>query len=152
MGGENNSVLRYFVEREFWFRTRESLPGGMCDIPYVLTSNERFVIIFFWDYIYFGDLNERKMKWTQSIANEFRDNGRYAFLEGDINKERKLVNGFIREIMRKIQMIIPKEIIAIIIDHFVCECIHLIDIGLNEYKHWRIMVNDIIPDYKYGLL
>ena len=118
----------------------------MCDFGYILSPDEKYMIIFGRKDIYILKLNE--MKFYESSIKMPVDSSRCNAVLVRNSKSKIVVYGYIKMLSQTINELIeliPNELIELIASYYNTYNVHLIatDTFLNG-MHFRINLNDII--------
>ena len=160
-GGYDYSTYTYFdtiwchkIGDIKWNILNVKLPHKMMNFGYILTFDERFLIIFGGtikegdmeedlNEIWFLDLQNTLTvpKWEKSVVKCPTAGTLYAVLMGSAEDNELLVNGYIREQMKDMELLIPMEIIDLMCLWYSNEIVHLVTRWGND--HWKINVNNI---------
>ena len=151
-GGYDYAAAKYMkkiwkcdVEKDYKWECMMTLPQKieeLYDYAYVLTPDERYIVLFMADHIVMLDLNEDSF--YQSEMDGF--NAIHGVVCGGRGKEVEiLVSGYVRMISNEFGMIVPYELIGIFVQYYCTEDVYLID---AYRKHVKICLNDILSANK----
>lgn len=146
-GSDNDLIFSYSIFNKKCRKMDLKLPIKLSRFGYVLTKDNRFIILFGGlttgfqdiDTIYIWNLETMQFRESETkcpIPDTF-----YAVIMGNTEKDEKLIQGFIRNEFEDISFI-PNDVINLIVSWYSDEEIHLFDD--REGRHWRIGLSQIL--------
>ena len=160
-GGYDYSISKCFdtvrchkIGDKEWKNSDLTLPRAMKNFGCILTSNQRFLIIFGGsskdesqgsmelDDIWILDFQALDDKWKKSDIKCPKKGAYYAVLMGSQDNNELLVHGYIRTQMKKLELFLPDEILNLISLWYADEVVHLIH--RHVPAHWTMNINDIL--------
>ena len=102
---------------------------------YISTNDERYIVIFK-EPIHIFDI-ENKIWYKVPGEYEYWNEA----LSGRDEKDEMMITGYIKDISKKLDIVIPVELIAIFANYYVSDMVYLID---NNGKFCKIRLNDIL--------
>ena len=153
-----------------WELLSLKLPVGSNDFPYLLTTNERYILVLLCrtdpndDSDYSDD--ETEEKYLFHYLDLSNDENKMVFVKsplaptiavshmvttGNYEESRLIIDGYVRTSEMVKDLTIPGEIITVITSYYDEEIVHLFWRGpADDYKnmhHWKINIAKIIPKY-----
>ncbi len=145
--GRFNKMWSYDLKGKQWNSFGATLPYEMQSFGYILTKNERYVIIFGGiaedssdlSGIYFLDLKD--LKWYQCQQQLPLAGMCYAASYSE-KEDDLLVYGYIREFMKKMEMNIPMDIYQLVLNKYKREFVHIL--SRHGANHQKIEIQHIL--------
>ena len=107
---------------------------------YILTPDERYIVIFAGDKLCLFDTNEAKL-YDYDVKNEIYPLMHLGLL-GRNDEDKLVVSGFIRSVAKQFDMIIPVDIIGIFEKYYNVNMVYLMDGYGNHF--YKISLNDVL--------
>ena len=177
--GENQNmdkVWRCFLNDDegfSWEYLSLKLPIGDNRFPYLLTTNERYVVVLLSESdpnkwaddddsddgtegkysFYYLDLesDEMEMKFIKSPLSTGTISGSHMVMTGNYEESKLIIDGYIRRLTMCRDLMIPDEIMGVITSYYDEEIVHLFWRGeadnFENMHHWMINIAKIIPEY-----
>eukprot|EP01084_Bolivina_argentea_P250848 420478_1 len=143
-------IFSYNIIKHKWKRIKLTLPGGLSNFGYVITNNEKYIILFggYNNYGYSNDIfviNTKEMVLMKCnipcpVKNEYD-----AIIMGNEEKEELIVCGFVKRCWKQLDirfLFPPKYILKLVQLRISQEYVHLLE--YTKKKHWMIPVCDIL--------
>ena len=147
-----SALYAYDIDRSKW-NLQKAIPNKLklCndsnfpDFGYVISKNERYVILFSGD-VWIIDLFAMKMKKSTVLCPK-PEGSYHALIMDQDDEDEILTDGFIRDFWRKYQVkmvrFFPDSLSKLVQCFFCSESIHLFECS-GKMGHWKIRLNDIL--------
>eukprot|EP01084_Bolivina_argentea_P292240 502354_1 len=144
-----DSIWIYSFNNNIWKMSDVKLPLPKCDFPYLLTNNEKYIIIIDKFDIYYWRFGTTQFK-QSNVKCPLDSYAKAAIMTGNAVLDEILVRGVIRNDCEKNNLLLPNDVVEIIINWYICEYIHILDpyTETDVIQHWKINIRHIIPDYR----
>ena len=106
---------------------------------YMLTSDERYIVIFGAKKVCLLDTNEEKCHYYDS---ELMYASMNSGLLSSSNKNIFVVGGYIRNVVKEFDMIIPVDVIGIIETYYNIDMVYLLD--SNSQRFYHVLLDDVL--------
>lgn len=147
-------IYLYDIRNNKWHRSPISMPRRMYSFGYILTPNEKYIIIFggnTTNHVHIFDLHKQKMvRLSQNIIQCPINGGFHACVMSNYKKGKKLINGWVKKLWKRMEFKkvrkLNYDLIQLIIKWYCTEEVHLIH--FNKKEHWKRDLAEIVNAYE----